>query len=380
MLTKKIISWSFSLVLAAAAVQAQNFESASNLPIIVELYTSQGCSSCPPADEFLGELTKDSDVLPLSFHVDYWNRLGWRDTFSSPAYTKRQRDYARRARRTTVYTPQMIIHGGEHAVGSDQDHVKKLIKEAKNANQSTVEFSGFSMQNGSMAAHENFGFVWAAEGELGVLMRDLLESDNLGVVYTGAEEDINSQISKLFQHYGSTDGLEMRTMGDAWGSQWHTLVDPESKAEEQTFGQLGVNQSFVHLTKSPVAGEWATATVGDDFRSGWDQTESLLFVRSLNKQFSKDFGDNIFVSAIKYKAVPETVTIRAGENRNEEITYHNVVTGLSETVVHQWPIALMADSNLCISDDERSVVLLQDGYSGVVIRVLHNPGFLKKCN
>ena len=218
MLTKKIISWSFSLVLAAAAVQAQNFESASNLPIIVELYTSQGCSSCPPADEFLGELTKDSDVLPLSFHVDYWNRLGWRDTFSSPAYTKRQRDYARRARRTTVYTPQMIIHGGEHAVGSDRDHVKKLIKEAKNANQSTVEFSGFSMQNGSMAAHENFGFVWAAEGELGVLMRDLLESDNLGVVYTGAEEDINSQISKLFQHYRSTDDLEMRTMGDAWGS------------------------------------------------------------------------------------------------------------------------------------------------------------------
>ncbi len=80
-------------------------------PVVVELFTSQGCSSCPPADAFLGELARREDVLALGFHVDYWNYIGWRDPFSSPSHSQRQQDYARRFGENRVYTPQMVVDG-----------------------------------------------------------------------------------------------------------------------------------------------------------------------------------------------------------------------------------------------------------------------------
>lgn len=86
---------------------------------VVELYTSQGCSSCPPADRFLGELAARDDVVALSEHITYWDYLGWKDTFGSPTATRRQRAYGREFGRNSVYTPQMVIGGREHVVGSD---------------------------------------------------------------------------------------------------------------------------------------------------------------------------------------------------------------------------------------------------------------------
>ena len=79
--------------------------------VVVELYTSQGCSSCPPADALLDELAKRNDVIALALHVDYWDYLGWKDTFSSAAFSARQNGYARAANARTVYTPQMVIGG-----------------------------------------------------------------------------------------------------------------------------------------------------------------------------------------------------------------------------------------------------------------------------
>ncbi len=99
--------------------------------IVVELFTSQGCSSCPPADEFLGELARRDDLLALSFHVDYWNYLGWRDTFSSAEATDRQRSYRRPLGKRYVYTPQMVINGAAQAVGSGRDTVLRLIEQAR---------------------------------------------------------------------------------------------------------------------------------------------------------------------------------------------------------------------------------------------------------
>ncbi|MBT3360358.1 MAG: DUF1223 domain-containing protein [Rhodospirillales bacterium] len=98
---------------------------------VVELYTSQGCSSCPPADKFLGELAKRDDVLALSFHVDYWDYIGWKDTFASPANTERQRAYARRFGIGYVYTPQMVVHGTAQMTGSNRPAVLNGIAQAQ---------------------------------------------------------------------------------------------------------------------------------------------------------------------------------------------------------------------------------------------------------
>ncbi len=91
---------------------------------VVELFTSQGCSSCPPADKILGEMAQRDDVVALSYHVDYWNYLGWRDTFSSPESTERQYNYARTLGRKSVYTPQVIVNGRDHLNGSDRQGIE----------------------------------------------------------------------------------------------------------------------------------------------------------------------------------------------------------------------------------------------------------------
>ncbi|PTX55427.1 hypothetical protein C8N43_0061 [Litoreibacter ponti] len=102
----------------AALVLTPATEATAGGPVVVELYTSQGCSSCPPADALLGELAEREDVIALSLHVDYWDYLGWVDAFADPAYTARQRAYAKAAGSTMIYTPQMVIGGRDQIVGT----------------------------------------------------------------------------------------------------------------------------------------------------------------------------------------------------------------------------------------------------------------------
>jgi hypothetical protein len=98
--------------------------------VVVELFTSQGCSSCPPADALLAVLDKDPNVIVLSEHVDYWNHLGWRDPFSSSAHSARQQQYARRFGQDGPYTPQMVVDGQVQFVGSDARRARVAIAEA----------------------------------------------------------------------------------------------------------------------------------------------------------------------------------------------------------------------------------------------------------
>ncbi len=107
-----------AIVVAAALAPAGAFADAAKRPVVVELFTSQGCYSCPPADDFLGVLAERPGVLALSFHVDYWNYLGWRDPYSSAEATQRQQTYASAMRRRTVYTPQMVVDGTLQGIGS----------------------------------------------------------------------------------------------------------------------------------------------------------------------------------------------------------------------------------------------------------------------
>jgi hypothetical protein len=104
---------------------------AAERPVVVELFTSQGCSSCPPADAYLVELSKGRrDVLPLAFHVTYWDQLGWKDPFSLPAATERQSQYGRRFGDGS-YTPEIVVDGAAGMVGSHRSAVASAIERAK---------------------------------------------------------------------------------------------------------------------------------------------------------------------------------------------------------------------------------------------------------
>lgn len=101
-------------------------------PVVVELFTSQGCSSCPPADALLRDLSRQrADILALAFHVTYWDRLGWPDPFALPDATARQRDYIAISHAGTLYTPQMVVDGMQDVTGSDQPGVQAALAAAR---------------------------------------------------------------------------------------------------------------------------------------------------------------------------------------------------------------------------------------------------------
>jgi hypothetical protein len=120
-------------LVALAAAYSAPASAQEPAPVVVELYTSQGCNSCPPADALLGELARQPGVIALGFHVDYWNYLGWHDPFSNKKFTYRQKEYAMSFRQTGVYTPQMVIQGRRGEVGSDRKAVQQAIAEARRA-------------------------------------------------------------------------------------------------------------------------------------------------------------------------------------------------------------------------------------------------------
>lgn len=120
-----------ALVLSLCLVTGITQVWAGERPIVVELFTSEGCSSCPPADTLLAELATRPDVLALSFHVDYWDGLGWKDPFSSREATERQERYRALLDLATIYTPQIIVDGRWQAVGSDRAEVGRALELAR---------------------------------------------------------------------------------------------------------------------------------------------------------------------------------------------------------------------------------------------------------
>ena len=121
-----------SLFLTAAAA-------AESDPVVVELFTSQGCSSCPPADQIMHDLAEREDVIGLALHVDYWDYIGWKDEYADPDHTLRQRAYAREGGRTMIYTPQMVVNGQHDVVGAKSRELDRLINaHSKAAPQASV--------------------------------------------------------------------------------------------------------------------------------------------------------------------------------------------------------------------------------------------------
>jgi hypothetical protein len=163
-------------------------------PVLVELFTSEGCSSCPPADELLARLEKEqpvagAQVIVLSQHVDYWNRLGWADPYSSAAFSERQGGYAAAFNREDVYTPQMVVDGKAEFVGSNRDKAFDAIGTAAKLQKAAIQLSRGAQ---SVAAESN-------TIPLNIRIENLpavSAGDTAEVLLAVAESDLHSSVSR----------------------------------------------------------------------------------------------------------------------------------------------------------------------------------------
>lgn len=155
----------------------------ARVPVIVELFTSEGCSSCPPADALLARLAKTqpvegAEIIPLKLHVDYWNRLGWTDPFSSAAYSQRQARYAETFDNGSVYTPQMVVDGREEFVGSQHARALSAIATAARAPKAVVELRAEAGANGALAISVHLpALSGRTPGEMADVMLAVTEDD-----------------------------------------------------------------------------------------------------------------------------------------------------------------------------------------------------------
>ncbi|MBD1363222.1 DUF1223 domain-containing protein [Mucilaginibacter sp. ZT4R22] len=150
---------------------------------VLELFTSEGCSSCPPADEVLARVQKeagDKPVYVLAYHVDYWNRLGWKDVFSKPEYSKRQYQYSRQFA-GQVYTPQVIFNGRAEFVGSDEPAINAAIKEALN----TPAPASLNLQGKQSSAKLDLDYQVTGDAANSQLMIAVVQKHALSVVKKG---------------------------------------------------------------------------------------------------------------------------------------------------------------------------------------------------
>ncbi|MDQ2751776.1 MAG: DUF1223 domain-containing protein, partial [Bacteroidota bacterium] len=120
---------------SANSAKTKSTQNNSNQKVLVELFTSQGCSSCPPADKLISNLAQtDTDLIVLSFHVDYWDRLGWKDAFSNHAFTLRQEQYVEALHAESAYTPEAVVQGQFEMVGSNRNGISAALNKIKNQN------------------------------------------------------------------------------------------------------------------------------------------------------------------------------------------------------------------------------------------------------
>ena len=168
---------------ATLNVESQKLPTGQAKPLVlVELYTSQGCISCPPADRLLAQMEKEqpnanAEIVTLALHVDYWNYLGWKDEFSAATYSQRQSGYAEKFRLDSIYTPQMVVDGQTQFVGSNLGTAQKAISEAAKTSKTNIELS-------------------TAEDKLKVKISDLPAGENSYVWLAIAEDDLKTSVKR----------------------------------------------------------------------------------------------------------------------------------------------------------------------------------------
>jgi hypothetical protein len=159
-------------------------------PVLIELFTSEGCSSCPPADVLLTQLDRfqpvpSADLIVLSEHVDYWDDIGWKDPYSSRQFSLRQADYARRFRLGEAYTPQMVVDGNMQLVGSDERQAVQAIQSAAKVDKFRISLSAPRLEgNNGLTVHVEVGAMSAAgakhtSGQVWIALADDMDQSNV---------------------------------------------------------------------------------------------------------------------------------------------------------------------------------------------------------
>ena len=210
------MNWS-TLLLALLASSAVALPlpalAAGKPPVVVELFTSKGCSSCPPANANLIELSKRADVLPLSFAVTYWDYLGWKDIFDKPEYTERQVTYEKPLGQQGPYTPQMVINGATTVVGNNLDEVNHAIAAAKPIAGPDVTLAAGKVSIGAAVAPGNAD-VWLVRYDPNLVEVPVARGENTG--HTLPHTHVVHSLARLGSWSGTAQSFEVPTVDSGY--------------------------------------------------------------------------------------------------------------------------------------------------------------------
>ena len=204
---------------------------ATTQPVILELFTSEGCSSCPPADALLKKLddagrVDNPEIIAIEEHVDYWNRLGWTDPFSSPDWTRRQERYSEAFRRGGIYTPQLVVNGRAELVGSSERQVRQEILEAGKMSAAAVRISSVNLTANSaeltialadLPSEARSAELWLAVTERG-LSSNVLHGENEGrtLVHAAVLRSLSRVRSTTLDPSGSAELKTTVAISQTW--------------------------------------------------------------------------------------------------------------------------------------------------------------------
>ena len=199
--------------------------------VVIELFTSEGCSSCPPADELVAKIQKeykDQPVYILAFHVDYWNRLGWRDVFSNADYSARQYEYSKYLHISQVYTPQIVVNGKKEFVGSEEGTLRNAIKAGLQQTASAqITLSDVKAEQGKVTVH----YQTNGNGANRSLLLALVERSAQSKVKAGENRGLNlshvqiiRQLDKVILTNGSNGSQSINLPKDFNPQKWEIIA------------------------------------------------------------------------------------------------------------------------------------------------------------
>src|SRR5712692_10557890 len=217
---------------AGALICAPADNDATRVPVLLELFTSEGCSSCPPADRLLEILDEKqpvagADLIVLSEHVDYWDRLGWKDPFSSSQYTARQQDYTNRYHLDGVYTPQLVVDGRYGFVGSDGREASSAIQKALRERKIAIALSNAARSGNQVTARIELPADQNFKGVRGILYVALANNRQESHVARGENAGrslAHVAVTRVLKQVGTID------LDSAWTKEITLSVQPESVA------------------------------------------------------------------------------------------------------------------------------------------------------